>query len=84
MEIFHFLNYNRYWQIMEKSSSIFSEIFIFRVATLAVLLENSSRPNITFFSGDIFPFWAKMKTDITASCDEFCKNFLSQNHDHEI
>ena len=31
-----------YWQIMENSSRIFSEIFIFRVVTQAVLLENSS------------------------------------------
>ena len=29
-------------QIMENSSRIFSEIFIFRVVTQAVLLENSS------------------------------------------
>ena len=27
----------------------------------------------------IFPFWAKMKIVITASCDDFCKNFLSRN-----
>ena len=33
---------NPYWQIMENSSRNFSEIFIFRVVTQAVLLENSS------------------------------------------
>ena len=36
----HFLN--PYWEIMENSSRNFSEIFIFRVVTRAVLLENSS------------------------------------------
>ena len=40
---FHFFrNINPYWQIMENSSRNFSEIFIFRVVTQAVLLENSS------------------------------------------
>mgnify|MGYP004359747131 CR=1 FL=1 len=42
-------NFNQnipYWQILENSSRIFSEIFIFRVVTQAVLLENSS---IRFF-----------------------------------
>ena len=34
--------FNPYWQIMENSSRNFSEIFIFRVVTQAVLLENSS------------------------------------------
>ena len=34
---------NPYWQIMENSSRNFSEIFIFRVVTQAVLLENSSK-----------------------------------------
>ena len=33
---------------------------------------------------DIFPFWAKMKSVITASCDDFCKNFLSQSQVHEL
>ena len=33
---------NPCWQIMENSSSNFSEIFIFRVVTQAVLLENTS------------------------------------------
>ena len=36
---------NPYWQIMENSSRNFSEIFIFRVVTQAVLLENSSIKN---------------------------------------
>ena len=27
----------------------------------------------------MFPFWAKLKIVITASCDDFCKNFLSRN-----
>ena len=35
-------NLNPYWQIMENSSKFFSEIFIFRVVTQAILLENSS------------------------------------------
>ena len=33
---------------------------------------------------DIFPFWAKMKTVIMASCDDFCKKFLSQSQVHEL
>ena len=33
---------NPYWQIMENSSRNFPEIFIFRVVTRAVSLENSS------------------------------------------
>ena len=33
---------NSYWQIMENSSRKFSEIFIFRIVTQAVLLESSS------------------------------------------
>ena len=32
--------FNPYWQIMENSFRIFSEIFIFRVVTQAILLEN--------------------------------------------
>ena len=36
------VNINPYWQIMENSSGNFTEIFIFRVVTQAVLLENSS------------------------------------------
>ena len=27
----------------------------------------------------IFPFWAKMKIIITASCDDLCDNFLTRN-----
>ena len=30
----------------------------------------------------IFPFWAKMKTVFTASCDDFSKNFRTWNQDH--
>ena len=37
--------FNPYWQIMEHSSRNFSEIFIFRVITQAVFLENSSIKN---------------------------------------
>ena len=37
--------FNPYWQIMENSSRNFSEIFIFRVITQAVFLENSSIKN---------------------------------------
>ena len=33
---------------------------------------------------DFFPFWAKMKTIIMASCDDFCKKFLSQSQVHEL
>ena len=33
---------------------------------------------------DIFPFWAKIKTVIMASCDGFCKKFLSQSIVHEL
>ena len=33
---------NPYWQILENSSRNFSAIFIFRVVTQAVLLENLS------------------------------------------
>ena len=32
----------------------------------------------------IFPFWAKMKTVITASCDDFSKNFRTWNQDHDF
>ena len=32
----------------------------------------------------IFPFWAKMKTVIAASCDDFSKNFRTRNQDHEF
>ena len=29
---------------------------------------------------DIFPFWDEMKIAFMASCDDFHKNFLAQNH----
>ena len=32
----------------------------------------------------IFPFWAKMKTVIMASSDDFSKNFRTRNKDHEF
>ena len=32
----------------------------------------------------IFPFWAKMKTVIAASCDDFSKNFRTWNQDHRF
>ena len=32
----------------------------------------------------IFPFWAKMKIVITASCDDLCGNFLARNLDHKF
>ena len=32
----------------------------------------------------IFSFWAKIKTVITATCDDFCKNFLTRNQDHQF
>ena len=35
--------FNPFWQIMENSSRILSEIFIFQVVTQASLLENSSK-----------------------------------------
>ena len=44
-------SFNPYWQIMENSSGNFSQIFIFRVVTQAVLLENSS---IRFFTETIY------------------------------
>ena len=31
-----------------------------------------------------FPFWAEMEPVITASCDDFCYNFLPLNQDPEI
>ena len=43
--------FNPYWQIMENSSKNFSKIFIFRVVTQAVLLENSSNFFRNFNSG---------------------------------
>ena len=39
---------NPYWQIVENSFRNFSEIFIFRVVTQAILLENSSIPIATY------------------------------------
>ena len=32
----------------------------------------------------IFPFWAKMKIVITASCDDLYDNFLTPNYDHKF
>ena len=32
----------------------------------------------------IFPFWAKIKIVLTASCDDFSKNFRTRNQDHEF
>ena len=49
--------FNPYWQIMENSSRNFSEIFIFRVVTQAVLLENSSIKNPEYLF-NFFDSWA--------------------------
>jgi len=47
-------------------------------------IENFNSPGEIVHSVDIFPFWAKIKTVNTASCDDFCKNFLSRNQDHAV
>ena len=41
-------------------------------------------PGTIVHSVDIFPFWAKMKSVITALCDDFCRNFLSQSQVHVL
>ena len=53
--------FNPYWQIMENSSRNFSEIFIFRVVTQAVLLENSSIKNHEYLFS-FFQFWGVTQT----------------------
>ena len=45
---------NPYWQIMENSSRIVPEIFIFRVVAPAVLLENSSIKNYVLLTYSVF------------------------------
>jgi len=42
---------------------------------------NSPVPNGV--SKAIFTFWAKIKTVITASCDDFCINFPTRNQDNQ-
>ena len=50
---------NPYWQIVENSSGNFSEIFIFRAGTQAVLLENSSMKNHVYH---FFQIWSVTQT----------------------
>ena len=47
-------------------------------------IKDHNSPGTIVHSVDIFPFWAKMKTVITASCDDFCKNFRSRNQVHDV
>ena len=57
-------------------------MILFAAFTMRVQIWVNS-PGTIVHSVDIFPFWAKMKTVITASCDDFCENFLSRNQEHE-
>ena len=71
---------NPYWQIIENSSRNFSEIFIFRMVTQAVLLENSSirffwlKPYTVYHIADIADIPYSLY-DIGMLCD-ICSGFF--------
>ena len=68
---------NPYWQIMENSSRKFSEMFIFRVVTQAVLLENSSIKNHEYLFS-FFQFWGVTQTVLLEnSSRQFFKSFFN-------
>ena len=55
-----------------------------QVSTDRLIGLNFNSPGTIVQFLDIFPFWAKMKTVIMASCDDFRKKFLFQSQVHEL